>query len=230
MHYRPWLDEDDGDNVLFVSTHGYGARDTSITGRIPEHAPRFYPGSGSCCGWDPSGVESVVTSAAVVTVAAPDTNADTKDNASPLGAPVGDAAPTKARLAAKSADSVVTPALTPLPSKSRAHHTGAAAPSTAIDPQGRPSSLSLLDAQAPEPLFERGVRHPRIINVGMAPGSGPTEWRRILTADVFPRIASFAPDIIFVSAGFDAHYKVGLLHSLCMWLALYWRTVRLLVL
>ncbi len=29
MVYRPWLGQRDGDDVLFVSTHGYGRRETS---------------------------------------------------------------------------------------------------------------------------------------------------------------------------------------------------------
>jgi len=43
LHYRPWLDESDCDNVLFTSTHGFGPRDLAMgTAR----SGWFYPASG----------------------------------------------------------------------------------------------------------------------------------------------------------------------------------------
>jgi acetoin utilization deacetylase AcuC-like enzyme/ankyrin repeat protein len=52
---------------------------------------------------------------------------------------------------------------------------------------------------------------PRVIDVGMA-GTGPKSgrgeaWRRVWAGRVLPCLDAFAPDLIFVSAGFDAHAK-----------------------
>lgn len=42
--YKPWFGEDDADNVLFVSVHGFGARERGLEHLLPAGA--FYPGSG----------------------------------------------------------------------------------------------------------------------------------------------------------------------------------------
>ena len=45
--------------------------------------------------------------------------------------------------------------------------------------------------------------------VGLTAGTGPEQWRRVMTSDVLPRLDAFKPDIIFISAGFDGHHKVS---------------------
>ena len=42
--YKPWLNEEDADNVLFVSVHGYGPREKGLEHMFPLAA--FYPGTG----------------------------------------------------------------------------------------------------------------------------------------------------------------------------------------
>ena len=42
--YKPWFDQNDTDNVLFVSVHGYGPREQGLEHLMPQAA--FYPGSG----------------------------------------------------------------------------------------------------------------------------------------------------------------------------------------
>ena len=42
--YQPWLNDDDANHVLFVSTHGYGRKETDVG------KPWFYPGTGITCG------------------------------------------------------------------------------------------------------------------------------------------------------------------------------------
>jgi acetoin utilization deacetylase AcuC-like enzyme len=44
-----------------------------------------------------------------------------------------------------------------------------------------------------------------IVNAPLAPMSGSTEFRTAMTETVLPALKAFAPDIIFISAGFDAH-------------------------
>lgn len=51
---------------------------------------------------------------------------------------------------------------------------------------------------------ERGA-HDTIINIPLAPGTGGTEMRRAYENQVFPAIRAFEPELILISAGFDAH-------------------------
>jgi len=50
---------------------------------------------------------------------------------------------------------------------------------------------------------ERGVGN--IFNLTLAPGSGSDSFREAMSAHILPALDAFAPDIILVSAGFDAH-------------------------
>jgi acetoin utilization deacetylase AcuC-like enzyme len=50
---------------------------------------------------------------------------------------------------------------------------------------------------------ETGVGN--IVNRPLPAGTGSSEWRRVVEADIFPAIDAFAPQLIMVSAGFDAH-------------------------
>lgn len=47
--------------------------------------------------------------------------------------------------------------------------------------------------------------HGTIVNVPLAPQSGGAEFRRAWEEKVFPRVREFRPELILVSAGFDAH-------------------------
>ena len=44
-----------------------------------------------------------------------------------------------------------------------------------------------------------------IRNLPLAPGSDGTRFRAAIEKNVFPALASFKPDLLFISAGFDAH-------------------------
>ncbi len=48
-------------------------------------------------------------------------------------------------------------------------------------------------------------RHGNIINLPMQAGTTGPAWRQALETSILPRLAAFAPDFLFVSAGFDAH-------------------------
>jgi acetoin utilization deacetylase AcuC-like enzyme len=50
---------------------------------------------------------------------------------------------------------------------------------------------------------ETGVGN--IVNRPLPAGTGSREWRRVVEADILPPIDAFAPALIMVSAGFDAH-------------------------
>ncbi len=51
---------------------------------------------------------------------------------------------------------------------------------------------------------ERGG-HDNVLNVPLAPGSGGAEMRAEYESQIFPRVDEFAPEMILISAGFDAH-------------------------
>ena len=51
---------------------------------------------------------------------------------------------------------------------------------------------------------ERGA-HNNVMNVPLAPRSGGAEMRAAYEAQVFPRLRDFEPELIIISAGFDAH-------------------------
>lgn len=45
------------------------------------------------------------------------------------------------------------------------------------------------------------------LNCPQAPGSGDTEWLEAFEGELLPSLESFRPDLVFVSAGFDAHAR-----------------------
>ena len=52
---------------------------------------------------------------------------------------------------------------------------------------------------------ETGVGN--IFNVPLAPGAGSAEFRAAMTDTIFPALDNFAPELLIVSAGFDAHER-----------------------
>lgn len=53
---------------------------------------------------------------------------------------------------------------------------------------------------------ETGVRH-NIVNAPLSPESGSDLFREALESRVFPALENFRPDLILISAGFDAHTR-----------------------
>ncbi len=52
---------------------------------------------------------------------------------------------------------------------------------------------------------ERGVGN--ILNLPMSPDSGSTEFRAAVTGSLVPALHQFKPDLLLISAGFDAHAR-----------------------
>ncbi len=50
---------------------------------------------------------------------------------------------------------------------------------------------------------ETGVGN--IVNRPLPAGTGSKEWRRVVEADILTAIDAFAPGLVMISAGFDAH-------------------------
>lgn len=51
---------------------------------------------------------------------------------------------------------------------------------------------------------ETGIAH-NVINAPLPAGAASAQWRRAMEARVLPALDAFAPELILVSAGFDAH-------------------------
>lgn len=47
--------------------------------------------------------------------------------------------------------------------------------------------------------------HDNVVNLPIAPGGTGDEMRALYQTEVFPRLRAFKPEMIFISAGFDAH-------------------------
>ncbi len=47
--------------------------------------------------------------------------------------------------------------------------------------------------------------HDNVLNLPLPPGSDGAHMRRVYAAEVWPRVRAFRPDLILISAGFDAH-------------------------
>ncbi|MEJ2118603.1 MAG: histone deacetylase family protein, partial [Alphaproteobacteria bacterium] len=68
---------------------------------------------------------------------------------------------------------------------------------------------------------ETGVAN-NIVNAPLAPGSGGEEFREAYTTRILPALEAFAPDLILISAGFDAHQadplsNIGLVEDDYIW-------------
>lgn len=56
----------------------------------------------------------------------------------------------------------------------------------------------------------------QVLNIGMelteqgSLGQNRMEWRAAVRSTVLPRLAAFQPDLIIISAGFDAHRRDGI--------------------
>jgi acetoin utilization deacetylase AcuC-like enzyme len=55
-------------------------------------------------------------------------------------------------------------------------------------------------------VSERGD-HDTIVNAPLSPGDGGEAFREAFDTAILPRLDAFAPDLIVISAGFDAHWR-----------------------
>jgi acetoin utilization deacetylase AcuC-like enzyme len=53
---------------------------------------------------------------------------------------------------------------------------------------------------------ERG-EHDTIVNAPLAPGDGSREFRKAVETRILPRLKAFGPELVVISAGFDAHMR-----------------------
>jgi acetoin utilization deacetylase AcuC-like enzyme len=55
-------------------------------------------------------------------------------------------------------------------------------------------------------VSERG-EHDNIVNAPLRPGDGGEQFREVMESRILPRLAAFGPELVIVSAGFDAHRR-----------------------
>jgi len=55
------------------------------------------------------------------------------------------------------------------------------------------------------PYSDPGVSHDNILHMPLAAGSGSREFRKAITEQLLPALDAFQPQLIMISAGFDAH-------------------------
>jgi len=53
---------------------------------------------------------------------------------------------------------------------------------------------------------ERGA-HDTVVNAPLSPGDGGTQFREAFESTILPRLRNFQPELIVISAGFDAHQR-----------------------
>ena len=55
-------------------------------------------------------------------------------------------------------------------------------------------------------IYERGD-HDNIVNAPLRAGDGGEQFRAAMETRILPRLAAFGPELIIISAGFDAHKR-----------------------
>ena len=66
-----------------------------------------------------------------------------------------------------------------------------------------------------------------IVNMPLAAGAGSEAWREVVSLGILPRIEAFRPDLIMLSAGFDAHAADPLAHMRLATQDFHWVTAEL---
>ena len=49
--------------------------------------------------------------------------------------------------------------------------------------------------------------HGNLVNAPLPPGAGSAQWRAAMRETVLPALSGFAPELVLISAGFDAHHN-----------------------
>lgn len=232
--YKPWRDENDADNVLFVSVHGYGPPQRGMENLFPRAA--FYPGTGATSlpkvkarqqmAGEDANKDPISSPPVEYTVAqsnkksedgeAPDEEAssessggmrlddddDDDDDSDFVGDEDGDGidnASNGEQFSSIGAGGIFDSKLedTFYMYDLSAHNSRAVS---------RAPSPMILDIGVPLPdniPFDEDTVHSRLL----ADFQYRHQWRNYFRDHIFPRIATFQPDLVLISAGFDAHRK-----------------------
>jgi len=75
--------------------------------------------------------------------------------------------------------------------------------------------------------MDNDPKHPNVVNACLPPGAGSAEFRQAVERDILPAIQAFGPDLILISAGFDAHRRDPLAEMNLVEDDYYWVTAEL---
>lgn len=233
--YKPWRDENDADNVLFVSVHGYGPPQRGMENLFPRAA--FYPGTGATTlpkvkakqqmsgedvTKDPTsspfvGYSSTQSRLKSEDSVSPDEEAssegsngmnldddDDDDDDSDFIGDEGDANEIDHGSTGEQLSSADVGVIFDAKLADTFYMYDLSAPNSRA--VSRAPSPMILDIGVPlpeNPPFDEDTVHSRLL----ADFQYRHQWRNYFRDHIFPRIATFQPDLVLISAGFDAHRK-----------------------
>jgi acetoin utilization deacetylase AcuC-like enzyme len=238
--YKPWYGEDDAQNVMFVSIHGYGPRERGLESMFPQGA--FYPGSGKtklpsverlrpkAAGSSSSGSGSSVwdtvgkreTGGYVETInmksfkkeASSEGDADDNDDAAMQMQGAGsddnseededddyEEGGRDMQGGEEDEDGSDSDATHPNPEHKYTSHKLRAMRKLYTNMDAYSATKKDRDAL----VLDVGVNLPASADVTSS--EYRHMWRNYFRQEIFPSLMEFKPDMIFISAGFDAHKK-----------------------
>ena len=218
--YKPWFGENDTDNVLFVSVHGYGPQQKGLEYMFPRGA--FYPGSG----------KSIVPDTVVHTPASNDEHTSRMEEVQDAHDEVMDNTVNAVNNnggdeADDDDDDEEDDDYKDEGNESSDNSDGDGAMGNDYDNSSSAMSSNqriqkLLGIYQPGSVRSTSDAKttwlsnmsPLILDVGVnlpdeefVAGEYRHKWRNYFREQIFPRLMEFKPDCIFISAGFDAHRK-----------------------
>lgn len=250
LAYKPWHSEQDSNNVMFVSVHGYGPRERGLEHMLPMAA--FYPGTGRTVipevplakGGNGAAAEaSAARGEGSVPVAVEDAEQPTRvSETMDLGDEAhrerggqrdddqaeeeGDDDSDGSYEDDKDQEDGESELLRALQAGAAQISSGDGVHRRVLETRrmystfAQPASTAAVDPQKPHDIpaliLDIGVSLPDGSSDGEDRGKVLDElhyriqWRRYFREQIFPRLVDFAPDMIFISAGFDAHKKDGI--------------------
>ena len=230
--YKPWYGEDDAQNVMFVSIHGYGPRERGLESMFPQGA--FYPGSGktkipavdrlrpkttrsssAASVWDSVGKREA---SAVETVSlsslkqeATETEGDEMQGGSDSDNEDGDD---------DDKDGDYEEGEMDMQGGEDEDGSGSDSDATQPNPEHKFTSHKLRSMRKLYTSMDaysatKKDREALVLDVGVnLPASAEVTsseyrhmWRNYFRQEIFPSLMEFKPDMVFISAGFDAHKK-----------------------
>lgn len=217
--YKPWLGSNDSNNVLFVSVHGYGPPEKSLQAFFP-HSAAFYPGTG------PTTLPDINDEDELKTEETCEDQLNKLNHSSEELLLKEFLPPGGISFKPQSEDNEVDINHIDefqdeddedfLPSTSQSQF------KKVEDKYER--LLRILQTPIPNPNSSKEIK-PLILDIGVSLPDYDDDnfassidkiiaeikyrlsWRKYFRTEIFPRLLKFSPDLILISAGFDAHKK-----------------------
>lgn len=225
--YKPWFDENDTNNVLFVSVHGYGPRERGLEYLMP--AAAFYPGTG----------KTVLPEVSHAIKSSSSSYSSNSNSGRGDGSSNNDQMDVTSKLQKVSEENQGNADVEDddddddddedfdgnnnennddeeeEEDDEEEDEDGNAYSSALSRSKNRLAELKAMYSTPSAQASSLGVMPPLILDVGVPlpesdeSGSGTYrhEWRNYFRNEIFTRLMEFKPDMIFISAGFDAHRK-----------------------